>query len=923
MSTTAPVRASSLAHPGVPPRGTALVAGWESTYLTSVDLDGIEVSGHALGWRTHLSAVAGTGVTHVRYPLRWHRIEPAPGQYCWSATDEVLHHIVGLGLAPIVDLLHHTSYPAWLTDGFADPRFGDAFVAFAEAVADRYGSLLHAYTLVNEPFITAFFCGHQALWPPHGRGVPGFVRMLRTLLPPLARAAASWRERVPHAAHVWVDSAEHHDGVGRGRDHADLCNDRRHVVLDLFLGQHLAGDRPFLREVLRAGGEDLLELPHGAVDVVGLDYYPHSEWFYDDHRGHAPSPRPVGLAHLVGEYAARYGAPLMVTETNIRGLPSDRVSWLRHVLEQCEQAVEAGRPLHGVCWFPHLDSHDWDSLLTLYRGRPDPVGVLGWTSRGGTAATLFTTAWQAVAAGARSAELPAYRWQPPCDTQLRGFLPLMTGWPWQDPPAHERAAARHVPSARPGDGGDEGGTMRTTNARDLVVISHLRWTWVWQRPQHLVSRLATERARHGRGTWFVEEPAEGDVAAPVLHTQEQDGVTRVWLEVPRGLAGGGHLSFDHPAARDYGPVLGRLLREHGVAAPDAWMYTPMGVDLLGHLRPARVVYDVMDDLASFRFAPAGLRERQHELLRTADLVFTGGRSLHEGVTAHRTQDVHLFPSGVESSHYAAARALRQRHDPPVAGYVGVIDERLDLSLVAELAALLPGWTIRLVGPTAKIDPATLPQAPNLEYPGMTAYDELPDVMAGFDVALMPFALNEATRAISPTKTLEYLAAGLPVISTRVPDVVRNYGEVVHLADDARSFAAGCEHVLTHGPEERDRLAEPLLRQQEWDTIAAEMAGRLEMVPGPSGSLAHDLDDAHQLGVAAAANGLQDAALGRQRLTGAGVEQLAAAAVASATPFVRAPLMSRMWDVRRLHPRVGTTCPTCGTATPCATAEALT
>ena len=167
----------------------------------------------------------------------------------------------------------------------------------------------------------------------------------------------------------------------------------------------------------------------------------------------------------------------------------------------------------------------------------------------------------------------------------------------------------------------------------------------------------------------------------------------------------------------------------------------------------------------------------------------------------------------------------------MAGYVGVIDERLDLELIGRLAEQLPDWTLRVVGPVAKIDPDDLPQGPNLEYPGMASYAELPAVMAGFDVALMPFALNDATRNISPTKTLEYLAAGLPVVSTRVPDVVGDYEEVVHLADDGEEFAAACRHVLLDDPHARDRRARPLQTRQEWDHIAASMADLLEEARG--------------------------------------------------------------------------------------------
>jgi glycosyltransferase involved in cell wall biosynthesis len=177
---------------------------------------------------------------------------------------------------------------------------------------------------------------------------------------------------------------------------------------------------------------------------------------------------------------------------------------------------------------------------------------------------------------------------------------------------------------------------------------------------------------------------------------------------------------------------------------------------------------------------------------------------------------------VDTAHYARSRTLRRPRERLVAGYVGVVDERLDLDLLAALATELPDWTVRVVGPVAKIDEASLPTAPNLQYAGMTPYERLPEVMAGFDVALMPFALNEATRSISPTKTLEYLAAGLPVVSTRVPDVVADYGRMVHLADDAEQFAAGCRQVVTDSAVEREHRIRHIKKRQEWNHIAATM-----------------------------------------------------------------------------------------------------
>ena len=365
---------------------------------------------------------------------------------------------------------------------------------------------------------------------------------------------------------------------------------------------------------------------------------------------------------------------------------------------------------------------------------------------------------------------------------------------------------------------------------DLVVLSHLRWTWVWQRPQHLLSRLSARRAPRGARTWFVEEPVVSDVAQPTLRHERVEGtaVTRVWLEVPPHPSHSELPSFDAAGCERYGELVAGLLAAEGrPPAPDVWYYTPLGLEVSGPLEPGLQVYDVMDDLASFILAPTGVRERAEQLLADADVVFTGGPSLHRSTTMLRAECVHLFRSGVETAHYREARALRTAHERPVAGYVGVVDERLDLDLIAGLARLLPDWTVRLVGPVYKIKPHVLPDLPNIDYVGQTPYEQLPGVMAGLDVGLLPFALNPATRSISPTKTLEYLAAGLPVVSTRVPDVVADFSGVVHLADDADGFAAACLAVVTDATPDRDRLARPLHERQEWDTIAAEMAAIVE------------------------------------------------------------------------------------------------
>jgi glycosyltransferase involved in cell wall biosynthesis len=361
-----------------------------------------------------------------------------------------------------------------------------------------------------------------------------------------------------------------------------------------------------------------------------------------------------------------------------------------------------------------------------------------------------------------------------------------------------------------------------TVQHDLVVFSHLRWTFVWQRPQHLISRLGA-----GRRVWFVEEPVLADVPAPSLRTERCGPVTRVWYEIPPrpGQSDQWAISFDAAGAERYPAEVAALLADRGPAL--VWLYTPLALPFAQRLERSALVYDVMDDLSAFAKARPGQREVQRRTLACADVVFAGGRSLYAGVRDAAPGRTFLFPSGVEPEHFAAASDDRRRHARPVAGYVGVIDERLDLELIADLAARLPDWDLRLVGPVVKIDPDTVPRAQNLQYPGMEPYDRLPAVMAGFDVALMPFARNAATRSISPTKTLEYLAAGLPVVSTRVPDVVSSFADVVDLQNDGAGFADACRAVVDDPLADRDARTAPLAARHEWDAIAAGMAALLD------------------------------------------------------------------------------------------------
>jgi len=398
-----------------------------------------ETTGHVARWRADLELLASCGVSRARYPIRWHRIERERGRFDWRHTDEVLGWMRDNGMRPIVDLLHHTSYPRWLKRGFADRRFATSYLRYLEAFAARY-PWVQEYTLCNEPFTTLFLCGHQGLWPPHLRGISGFVTLARNVMPALSEGSRAYAELLPNARHVYADTCEQATAAtGAAAPFAELANDRRFFLLDLLLGRPIDPRRPFVAEVLRSGGEALLDLPAGRVDVLGLDYYAHNQWQYLDGtgRGVPSSPHPAPLAAVIGEYWERYRLPCMLSETNIRGFAPDRASWMKYTLEQCEAARARGVPIEGYCWFPFVDSCDWDSVLARSEGHIDPVGVYWLDGRLERHSSSMSTAYAAAARGLPAAALPAYRFQEPVAGWLAGWLPQMSHWAWRDPPSAE------------------------------------------------------------------------------------------------------------------------------------------------------------------------------------------------------------------------------------------------------------------------------------------------------------------------------------------------------------------------------------------------------------------------------------------------------------------------------------------------------
>ena len=534
------------------------------------------------------------------------------------------------------------------------------------------------------------------------------------------------------------------------------------------------------------------------LDLVGGNYYHSNQWESGTNLRlwwHLDDPRRRPLSDILVELHQRYGRPVLLAETSHVG--SGRGVWIREMAEQVAMAHQRGAAVCGICLYPAIDRPDWDDashwhhsgLWDLDHTGPDPL-----------ARVLVD----------------------PYATALHQAIRLT------DSLCHTKEDA-----------------MQT-----LIVFCHLRWDFVFQRPQQLLTRLAKYYK-----VVFVEEPVyeEGQARMVVSHPAPNLTVCQPHTPV--------HAQGFHD---DQIPLLQPLVAALVPPGEEAlvWFYTPMALPLLQGLKPALLVYDCMDELSAFKNSPKQLLQRERALLNVADLVFTGGPSLYEA-KRERHANAHCFPSSVDAVHFEQAldrcngHPLHNTIARPRLGFYGVIDERLDAGLIAALADAHPDWQIVLIGPVAKIDPATLPQRQNVHFLGQQSYKALPQFLAGWDVCLLPFALSEATRFISPTKVLEYMAAGLPIVSTAIRDVEHPYGNLVAVGHDHAQFIAYCEAALAQTAEQTATLAarmRAVVAQTSWDATADQMHQLMEQTP-PGGKAAHLADTTSAAGAAAAATRL--------------------------------------------------------------------
>lgn len=358
---------------------------------------------------------------------------------------------------------------------------------------------------------------------------------------------------------------------------------------------------------------------------------------------------------------------------------------------------------------------------------------------------------------------------------------------------------------------------------DLVVLSHLRWNFVYQRPQHIMTQLASKRK-----ILFVEEPSiEKELRLHVLPAIERPLKNLIVL----------HPKYaNKPGDITLAEMILSQMKLFDIEKPILWFYSPAFVTLAPMIPHSGIVYDCMDQLTLFRFAPKELEKNEKKLLSLADVVFAGGKSLFRDKSRFNP-NTYLFPSSIDADHFKQADRTQLpipsdiasiRH--PIAGYHGVIDERIDYELLDRLSTRLPQVSFVFIGPTTKIDKETLPYRSNIHYLGQKDYRSLPAYLAAFDVAIMPFEANDSTTYISPTKTLEFMASGIPTVSTLIYDIYTDYADVVTIAGDDRAFAAAISYYLNEPTllkKKRIEKQKRIVSKTSWEDTAKEMSRLME------------------------------------------------------------------------------------------------
>lgn len=713
------------------------------------------------------------GIQTVRESIGWRSVEK-DGYFDFSPIELRARAAQKLGLQVVWTLCHY----GWPDDiDVYSPAFIDRFAYFSEHAVnylESFSDIAPIYSPINEISFISWAAANNCLTYSRLKE-DNETELKRQLVRATLKSCEIIWQINPSARILHCDPLIH---IVAPPDRPDLID---HAVIRR-QSQFEAWDMLCGNKEPELGGAPYF------LDLVGVNYYHSNQWEINDSLcdgvrlwWHLDHPRRTPLHSLLAEVYQRYQRPILLSETSHVG--SGRGIWIREVAQQAVMAQQNGVDLHGICLYPIVDRPDWNDPHQWHKSGLWEVNIHGAEEK-----HYERVLSESYAAGLRDAQRLTKRFFP-------HHHPTNTSPPIQ------------------------GITMTT-----IIVFSHLRWDFVYQRPQHLLSRMAENYK-----IVFIEEPVFCEHGSKLESSIPAPNVTVLKPHTP----------LDVPGFHDEQlPYLIELMRQFIVTDEEhmAWFYTPMALPLLQELDPVLVIYDCMDELAAFKNPPKQMLQRENALLKVADIIFTGGPGLYRA-KRNRHPNVYCFPSSVDVVHFEQAldrTNLHPAHEAipgPRLGYYGVIDERIDTDLIACLADAHPQWQIILVGPVLKIDPATLPRRHNIHYLGQQPYKALPHFLAGWNVCLMPFALNESTHFISPTKTLEYMAAELPIVSTPIADVLELYGEVVSMADSSSAFIKACETALLTTPEEHKRKIlkmREMISATSWETTAKKMRELMDL-----------------------------------------------------------------------------------------------
>jgi len=836
--------------------------GVECSVIPHLKVDQFEWTQHDKLWRQDFKLIKDDfGEIAVRYCLPWNLIELQRGVFDWKLADERIDYICGeLGLKVMLDIMHFGT-PQWLPLAVGDPEFPEALENFTQKLVERYRDRINIFCPFNEPLVTSLFSGDFGFWPPHSRRWRGYMPVLNRVVQATIRATRAIRTTAPDATVILCDSCEHHHTrEAQLEPDVRLRNLRRFAVLDLITGRvdpHHPLYKWFTSYGLSEPDLSWINSNRWAPDVIGLDYYSHTETQLESINGalrQRKPERPLGLYGCGMEYWNRYGIPLMVTETSIDGTNVDRELWLEQTVADCKRLRSEGVPMLGYTWWPFFDNVDWDGALLHHIGKIHDVGLYNLKrQKDGLLKRVRAPLAEMFSEMIKSsdqlvgelAEISAPAIER--DEQSIDFIPsgaqvsLSLSTSSADQSGVKLVAPERTPSI-------QAGVTQSTNAPDsaaspapvgngksredygIIVFCHLRWGFVWQRPQQFVSRYARKHP-----ILFIEEPM----------FDLTEGTERLFLHrvMPNVVVACPHfLKSDVDNKAKVLDGIQRFARQAVAAlnddgqfdAPLLYYYNPMDVSWsMGRFNERGVVYDCMDELSQFQGAPKELIDNEKRLLQTANIVITGGHQMYLNKSKHN-DNCHFFGCGVDVPHFGQALSEDTPIPPdidfvprPVLGWFGVIDERVDYPLLDKMAEVHPEWSIAMIGPVVKVDPNLLPHRPNLFWLGARDYRVLPNYCKSFDLCLMPFAINSATQYINPTKALEYMATGRPIVSTAVADVVHNFGEVVRVAGNHTEFIASCEDALRNHDPANIKRGLDMAEQNSWNSIVKKILGLID------------------------------------------------------------------------------------------------